>query len=230
MSFVNVIKLNTLLIFLSNLSANAMELDIEGSTQNFKPKFTVISLAKTDDRVCAIEGVDDLTTPLGLAGTIFYGFKSTPPEQNSIGIAATDSMGEIFNKLRSSPIYPTPILTQLAIIEAPNLNISFTLGLASNTANAKWKLSMQAMKPGNLLFFNASGLAPYGNQITFTNGTRSPIMNTIFPHESAKRFEEVAAAYYLNNDKNTVYYNKGNTLKLGEDLTLNFISPEQEGN
>jgi hypothetical protein len=92
MSFNIITKANISLILLGGLSTSAMELNVEGHTQNLTPKFTVTKLAKTDDRVYAIDGVDDLTTPLGLVGTIVYGFKDVSNEQNSIGIAAIDSM------------------------------------------------------------------------------------------------------------------------------------------
>ncbi len=230
MSFNKITKANICLILLSGLSTNAMELDIEGHTVNFKPKITVTKLANTDDRVCAIEGVDDLTTPLGVAGTIVYGFENIPSEQNSVGVAAIDSMWEICNKLKNAPVQILPTPTQLAIIKVSNLDIKFTIGQVLSAAGTKWKLSMETEKPGNLLFFNTSGLTPFGNQVTFINEVTSPIMNTIFPHKSMKTFMDIAAVYYFNEDNTNSYFNNGNTLKIGDNLTLNFISTEQETN
>lgn len=226
MNFNRIIKANIGLILLGGLTTNAMEVDIEGHTTNFKPKFTITRLAKVDDIVYATDGVDDLTTPLGLAGTIVYGFKDVSHKQNSIGIAACDTMGEIFNKLRNMPVHFPSTHTQLMMSKVSNLDIYFTIGPVSLAAETKWKLSMETRKPGNLLFFNTSGLAPFGNQIAFTNGKTSRITNTIFPHESTKTSMDIAAVYYLNDDNTNLFFNNGNTLKFGDILTLNFKSIE----
>jgi hypothetical protein len=139
-------------------------------------------------------------------------------------------MWEICNKLKNLPAHYSPAPTQLAIIKVSNLDINFTIGQISLAAGTKWKLTMETKKPGNLLFFNTSGLTPFGNQVTFINGVTSPIMNTIFPHKSTKTFMDIAAVYYFNEDNTNPYFNNGNTLKIGDNLTLNFISTERETN
>lgn len=230
MTAVKTIKVSALLILLSGLSTNAMQLDIDGETTNFTPKVSVRHLATIDDKICGI-GVPDLTTPLGLGGTIIYGFKDTPSEQNSIGIAGGDSMEAIFNKLKNQNIVSfTPTPTQLTMFKVSNLDIIFALGPISTATGTQWKLSMETKKPGNLLFFNTSGIAPFGNQVMFMNGTTSTIMNTIFPHESTKTFTDVAATYYLNDDSTTIYTNRGNTLTYGDIFTLNFRSAMPHNN
>jgi hypothetical protein len=128
------------------------------------------------------------------------------------------------------PIQPLLTPTQLTMIKVSNLDIYFTIGLIASATDTKWILSMETKKPGNLLFFNTSNLTYFGNQVIFTNGIPSLVMNTIFPYESTKTSMDLAATYYLNDDNTNIYSNNGNTLNFGGILTLNFISAEQETN
>lgn len=226
MKFISVIQLTISLTFLSGLSTNAMELNVYGHTENLTPQITVVRLATPDDRVSATTGIDDLTTPLGLAGTIRYGFKDS--EENTIGIAAADSMWTIFNNLKNFPSFPnTNIPTELTIIKSANLDIKFTLGPVLLNSAKKWILSMETNKPGNLLFFDTSNLTPLSNQVTFSNGNTLNITSTIFPNESTNTLGNVAAVYYLNGDADTPYYCNGNKLTFGDTFTLNFKKAEQ---
>jgi hypothetical protein len=203
--------------------------DIEGTTPStFSPSITVHSLA-SNDAIQALDGVPDLFTPLGLSGTINYGYENSNFTMN-IPINTTHSMHSIFTSLVNPYMpnvgYPTPTAGAHPIVaSAPNFTADFILAKSFIGDMSQWVLSINSNQPGQVLFFDVSQLSGFGSTVVFNNGMMAPISNApqiskvitadIFPSSSGKKEQDLTAKFTIEG-LSYVYQSPTNSFTIAE--------------